>query len=106
MAKANGAALKLHGKSLEQLRMALAGKSREELLALLAAAVAVEPLYKPGEIAALSKMRRRDVLSAIKAGKFGGYFLRGANSLAVPASGVNAYRASFFVKPTISKGAA
>lgn len=77
--------------------MLLKDHSRDELVALLAAVATVEPLFKPSEIAALSKRPRREVLAAIKAGKFGDYFCFGPNSLAVTAGSVNAWRRQFLV---------
>ena len=91
---------KLKGKALPELREILKESTREELIALVAALVAVEPLFRASEIAALSRRPKRTVLSAIKARKMGPYFCFGPNSLAVPASGVNAWRGAFLVDAT------
>ncbi len=90
--------ISLSGKSPEQIRAALAKARRDELIDCITRLAAVEPLYKAAEIAALSKLNRRAVLDDISAGKFGDYFCRAGNSLAVPASGVHAWRERFRVR--------
>ncbi len=90
--------ISLSGKSPDQIRAALAKARREELIDCITRLVAVEPLYKAAEIAALSKLNRRAVLDDISSGKFGDYFCRAGNSLAVPASGVHAWRERFRVR--------
>ena len=89
---------KLIGKSLPEIHELVKDHTREELDALLAKSLAVEPLFKPSEIAVLTGCRRRDVLKAIRAGAMGDYYLRGANSISVPASGVNEWRRGFMVQ--------
>jgi hypothetical protein len=89
--------MKLRGKTREQLEVALAHKSRSELLDLIHSLVTVEQLLKPAEIAARSCLNKRAVLRDIRDGKFGDYFCRAENSIAVPASGVNKWRSNFRV---------
>src|SRR5256885_7927055 len=89
--------MKLRGKTREQLEAALAYKSRSELIDLIHSLVAVEQLLKPSEIAARSCLNKRAVLRDIRDGKFGDYYCRAENSIAVPASGVNQWRANFRV---------
>src|SRR5262245_3313729 len=89
--------MKLSGKTREQLEAALAQKSRSELIDLIYSLVTVEQLLQPAEIAARSCLNKRAVLRDIRAGKFGPYFVRAENSIAVPASGVNAWRKTFMV---------
>jgi hypothetical protein len=84
----------LRGKTREQLGTALAHKSRSELLDLIHSLVTVEQLLKPAEIAARSCLNKRAVLRDIRDGKFGDYYCRAENSIAVPASGVNKWRKS------------
>ena len=88
---------KLRGKSADEVREILKGCERDELLGLLTQLVALEPLYRPAEIAALSRRGRREVLRDISAGKMGDYYAFGANSIGVPASGVKAWRERFRV---------
>lgn len=87
----------LHGKTREQIEKALTGKSRSELLDVIFSLSTVEPLLKPSEIAARSCLNKRAVLRDIREGKFGDYFCRAENSIAVPLSGVNAWRRRFLV---------
>ncbi len=89
--------MNLQGKSREQLEAALATKSRAELLDLIFSLVTVEQLFKPAEIARRCCLNKRAVLRDIRDGKFGDYYCRAENSIAVPASGVNAWRRSFLV---------
>jgi hypothetical protein len=89
--------MNLSGKSREQIEAALAHKSRSELLDLIHSLVTVEQLLKPSEIAARSCLNKRAVLRDIRDGKFGDYYCRAENSLAVPASGVNKWRSAFCV---------
>src|SRR5438552_19186226 len=89
--------MNLRGKSREQIEAALGHKSRAELIDLIYSLVTVEPLLKPSEIAARSCLNKRAVLRDIRDGKFGDYYCRAENSLAVPASGVNKWRNSFRV---------
>ena len=89
--------MNLHGKTREQIEKALAGQSRSELLDIIFSLVTVEPLLKPSEIAARSCLNKRAVLRDIREGKFGDYFCRAENSIAVPLSGVNAWRRRFLV---------
>jgi hypothetical protein len=89
--------MNLRGKTREQLDTALAHKSRSELLDLIYSLVTVEQLLKPSEIAARSCLNKRAVLRDIRDGKFGDYFCRAENSIAVPASSVNAWRRRFLV---------
>lgn len=89
--------MNLRGKTLEQLRTALAYKSRSELIGLIHSLVTVEQLFKPAEIAARSCLNKRAVLRDIRDGKFGDYYCRAENSIAVPASGVNRWRNNFRV---------
>jgi hypothetical protein len=87
----------LRGKTREQLETALAHKSRSELIDLVHSLVTVEQLFKPAEIAARSCLNKRAVLRDIRDGKFGDYYCRAENSIAVPASGVNEWRRKFRV---------
>jgi hypothetical protein len=95
--KTSPEAMKLQGKTSEQLEAALAHKSRRELIGLIHSLVTVEQLFKPAEIAARSCLNKRAVLRDIRDGKFGDYYCRAENSIAVPASGVNEWRNSFRV---------
>jgi hypothetical protein len=87
----------LRGKTREQLEATLAHKSRAELIDLVHSLVTVEQLFKPAEIAARSCLNKRAVLRDIRDGKFGDYYCRAENSIAVPASGVNKWRSNFRV---------
>jgi hypothetical protein len=87
----------LRGKTREQVDTALAHKSRSELIDLIYSLVTVEQLFKPSEIAARSGLNKRAVLRDIRNGKFGDYYCRAENSIAVPASGVNEWRNNFRV---------
>jgi hypothetical protein len=89
--------MKLHGKTREQLEAALAHKSRAELIDVIYSLVTVEQLLKPAEIAARSCLNKRAVLRDIRDGKFGEYYCRAENSIAVPTSGVNKWRSNFKV---------
>ena len=89
--------MNLRGKTREEVGRAVASKSREELVDLIFALVTIEPLFKPAEIARMSCLNKRAVLRDIRDGKFGDYYCRAENSIAVPASGVNAWRRSFLV---------
>jgi hypothetical protein len=90
-------AMNLRGKSREQIESALAGKSRSDLLDIIFSLATVEQLFKPSQIAARSCLNKRAVLRDIRDGKFGDYYCRAENSLAVPASGVNQWRSKFRV---------
>ena len=87
----------LRGKTREQLEAALGHKTRSELIDLIHSLVTVGQLFKPAEIAARSCLNKRAVLRDIREGKFGDYFCRAENSIAVPASGVNQWRRRFCV---------
>jgi hypothetical protein len=87
----------LRGKTRQQLDTALAHKSRSELIDLIYSLVTVEQLFKPSEIAARSCLNKRAVLRDIRDGRFGDYYCRAENSIAVPASGVNEWRNNFRV---------
>jgi len=87
----------LQGKTREQIEAALAHKSRSELIDLIYSLVTVEQLLKPAEIAARSCLNKRAVLRDIRDGKFGDYYCRAENSIAVPSSGVNKWRNNFRV---------
>jgi hypothetical protein len=89
--------MNLAGKTREQLQVLLASKSRAELLDLIFSLVTVEQWLKPGDIAQRSCLNKRAVLRDIRDGKFGDYYCRAENSIAVPASGVNAWRRTFCV---------
>jgi hypothetical protein len=89
--------MNLRGKTREQLEAALAHKPRSDLIDLIHSLVTVEQLLKPAEIAARSCLNKRAVLRDIRDGKFGDYYCRAENSIAVPASGVNKWRRSFRV---------
>ena len=91
--------MNLRGKTREQLNAALAHKARSELIDLIHSLVSVEQLFKPAEIAARSCLHKRAVLRDVRAGKFGDYFVRAENSIAIPASGVNEWRNRFRVRP-------
>jgi len=90
--------MNLKGKTREEIELKLVNKSRSELIDLIHSLVAVEVLLKPAEIAARSCINKRAVLRDIKAGRFGDYICRSENSLAVPISGVNAWRQRFIVR--------
>ena len=92
--------MKLSGKTREQIESALAGKSRSELIDIIFSLTTVEQLFKPGEIATRSCLNKRAVLRDIRDGKFGDYYCRAENSIAVPASGVNEWRKRFRVRPS------
>ena len=87
----------LAGKTREELETLLRNSSRAELIDLIFSLVTVEQLFKPAEIAARSCINKRAVLKDIRDGKFGQYFCRAENSIAVPASGVNSWRRRFLV---------
>ncbi len=87
----------LLGKTREEIDKALRHKSRAELIDLIYSCITVEILLKPAEIAARSCLNKRAVLRDIRDGKFGPYYCRAENSIAVPASGVNRWRHSFEV---------
>ena len=97
--------MNLRGKTREQLEVALANKSRSELIGLIHSLASVEQLFKPAEIAARSCLNKRAVLRDIRDGKFGDYYVRAENSIAVPASGVNEWRNRFRVRPNQSQEA-
>ena len=89
--------MNLTGKTREEIELTLVNKSRSELIDLIHSLVTVEILLKPAQIAAWSCINKRAVLKDIRDGKFGDYFCRAENSIAVPASGVNKWRRSFLV---------
>jgi hypothetical protein len=89
--------MNLRGKTRKELEVALAKKSRAQLLDLIFSLITVEQLLKPAEIAARSCLNKRAVLRDIRDGKFGDYYCRAENSITVPASGVNAWRRAFRV---------
>jgi hypothetical protein len=89
--------MNLRGKTREQLEATLAHKSRSDLIDLIQSLITVEQLLKPAEIAARSCLNKRAVLRDIRDGKFGDYYCRAENSIAVPASGVNKWRSNFRV---------
>ncbi len=91
---------KLRGKSLDEVRAKCADLEKAELTTLLWSALSVEPLYRASEIAVLTKRPRRVVLDDMNAGKMGDLYVFGKQSLAVAASGVNAWRAQFRVSAT------
>jgi hypothetical protein len=87
----------LDGKTRQQLEVVLRHKSRSELIDLIHSLVSVEQLLKPAEIAARSCLNKRAVLRDIRDGKFGDYYCRAENSIAIPVSGVNKWRNRFRV---------
>ena len=89
--------MNLHGKTREEIETALATWSRSGLIDLIFSLATVEQWYKPSEIAARSCVNKRAVLKDIRDGKFGPYFCRAENSIAVPVSGVNSWRRRFLV---------
>ena len=89
--------MNLIGKTRDELEAMLGHKSRSDLLDVILSLVTVEQLFKPSEIAARSCINKRAVLKDIRDGKFGPYFCRAENSIAVPASGVNSWRRRFRV---------
>jgi hypothetical protein len=93
-----GLQMKLHGRTREQIESALAGKGRSELLDIIFSLTTVEQWFKPSEIAARSCINKRAILRDIRDGKFGDYYCRASNSIAVPASGVNKWRRRFLVR--------
>jgi hypothetical protein len=90
-------AMNIRGKTREQLEVALRHKSRSELIDLIHSLVSVEQLLKPAEIASRSCLNKRAVLRDIRDGKFGDYYCRAENSIAIPVSGVNKWRRNFRV---------
>jgi len=90
----------LRDKTREQLEVALRHKSRSELIDLIHSLVSVEQLLKPAEIAARSCLNKRAVLRDVRDGKFGDYYCRAENSIAIPVSGVNKWRNNFRVPAT------
>jgi hypothetical protein len=90
--------MNLRGKTREEIELKLVNKSRSELIDLIHSLVTVEILLKPTEIAARSCINKRAVLRDIRAGRLGDYFCRAENSIAVPISGVNAWRQRFIVR--------
>jgi len=97
--------MNLHGRTREEIESVLAGKTRSELLDLIFSLATVEQLFKPAEIARRSCLNKRAVLRDIRDGKFGNYFCRAENSIAVPASSVNRWRQNFLVPTKIKQGA-
>ena len=95
--------MNLRGKTREQIEAALAHKSRAELLDLIYSLLTLETLLKPSEIAARSCLNKRAVLRDIRDGKFGDYYCRAQNSLAVPLSGVNKWRRTFRVPAKVNQ---
>jgi hypothetical protein len=89
--------MNLQGKTREEIERKLANKSRCDLIDLIHSLVTVEPLLKPSEIAARTRINKRAVLEDIRSGKFGPYFSRAENSIAVPISSVNKWRDRFRV---------
>ena len=90
--------MNLCGKTREQIETALRGRSRAELLDVIYSLSTVEQLLKPATIAARSCVNKRAVLRDIRDGKFGDYYCRAENSIAIPASGVNKWRERFLVR--------
>lgn len=88
---------KLKGKPLADVRELLKDESREELIALVFAAVTVEPLFRAPELGKLLGRRVRDIRADMNAGKFGDLFCFGSSSLAVTSSGVRSYLQRFRV---------
>ncbi len=101
--------MKLTSKTRDEIAVALSGKSRAELLDIIYQLVTFEPLLSAGQIAAASKLNKREVLRDIKAGKFvdpvsgAGFFYRGSSSTRVGLSAANAWRRSFFVPVTFNR---
>ena len=91
--------IKFWGKTREQLEVALRHKSRAELIDVIHSLVTVEQLLKPSEIASRSCVNKRAILRDVRDGKFGPYYCRAENSIAIPASGVNEWRNRFLVRP-------
>ena len=89
--------MNLRGKTHEEIERQLAGRSRSELIDLIFSLATVEQLFKPSEIAARSCINKRAILKDLRNGKFGHYYCRAENSIAVPASGVNEWRRRFLV---------
>jgi hypothetical protein len=94
--------MQLGGKTRREIEQALANKSRGELLDVIFSLATVEQLFKPAEIAARSCLNKRAVLRDIREGKFGHYYSRAENSIAVPASGVSQWRRAFAVPANVS----
>ena len=90
--------MNLCGKAREQIESALAGKGRSDLFDIIFSLTTVEQLFKPSEIAARSCINKRAILRDIRDGKFGDYYCRAENSIAVPSSGVNKWRRRFLVR--------
>jgi hypothetical protein len=97
--------MNLRGKTRAEIESALAWKSRCELLDVIFSLTTVEQLLKPAEIARRSCLNKRAALRDIRDGKFGDYFCRAENSIAVPASGVNRWRNNFLVPAKIKQEA-
>ena len=91
--------MNLAGKSFTEIDRFLAGKTRSELIEIIASLATVEQHFKPSEIASRSGMTKRTILADIHAGRFGGeFYKRAGNQITVSASGVNAWRRSFRVE--------
>ena len=80
--------MNLRGKARDQIEVALAGRTRSELLDIIFSLTTIEECFKPSEIAARTHVNKRRVLRDIRDGKFGDYYCRAENSIIVPASGV------------------
>src|ERR1043166_1817334 len=91
--------MKLNGKTREEIEAALRHHSRSDLLDVVYSLATAEPVLKPSEIASRLSLNKRSVLKDIRAGKFGPYLVRSENSVAVPLSGVNAWKRRFLVTP-------
>jgi hypothetical protein len=95
--------MNLTGKTRDEIEAALAGVPRAQLIDMIASMAALEPWFKPSEIAARRRMSVRDVRQAMKDGKLGGgYFRRAGNSMLASASGVRAWDRLFFVSANCS----
>jgi hypothetical protein len=93
----------LAGKTREELETLLRNHSRAQLIDVIFSLTTVEQLFKPGEIAARSCINKRAVLRDIRDGKFGDFYCRAENSIAVSASGVNEWRRRFRVPVNAEK---
>jgi hypothetical protein len=97
--------MNLSGKSREDIVRILAAKTRAELLDIIFSLLIVEQHFTPAEIARRSGMTKRTVLADIHKGRFGGeYYKRAGNQITVSASGVNAWRRSFCVEVERPRG--
>jgi len=95
--------LRLNGKTRDEIEAALTEKTRAQLLDLIHELATFDRLLTAGQVAACTRKNKREVLAAMKAGRFvdpifgAGFFCLAANSFRVSITAANAWRRSFFV---------